>query len=492
MVQQKLELGRYANLIASEWVSPSTGKYYTRENPATLEPLAELPSSGRDDVNHAVEAAREAFEKSDWATRRPAERARALLKLAQIIREESDRLARILTLENGKPLKFAKGEFIFTADVFEFYAGLARQVMGESYQNSSQIYSVSSKEPVGVCGMITPWNFPISLLAWKLAPALAVGCTAVVKPSSYTTAVTFEFLKLFERVQEIPKGVVNCVSGPGSVVGMELVRHKDVNKIGFTGETGTGKVIMQNAATSLKRVSLECGGKCPNIVFEDADMNKALPGAVWGAFRNSGQVCTAGSRLLVQESIYDEFMEKFVEKTKEMKVGNGLEPDVVLGPLISKDQLEKVLQYVEIGKQEGARVLYGGRRLSESGYFMEPTIFVDADNSMRISQEEIFGPTVTVIKFRDEEEAVKIANDTVYGLAAALWTNNLQRAMRVSSQLKAGTVWVNTYADLYPEMPFGGYKESGLGRELGREGLEEYLETKHINFDMRPQVVMWR
>ena len=492
MMTQQLEFGRYRNLVGGEETEPSTGAYFTRENPATEEPLAELPKSGKEDVNAAVDAAYDAFWNSDWRSRRPSERARALFKFAQVLREEADRLARILTLENGKPLRFSRGEFLFTADTFEYFAGLARQVMGRTYQNSSQIYSVEDKEPVGVCGLITPWNFPISLLAWKLAPALAVGCTVVVKPSSYTTAVTLEFLKLFHRIPEIPKGVVNCVSGPGSVVGMELVRHRKVSKIGFTGETATGKVIMQNAAGTLKRVSLELGGKSPNIIFEDANMDKALVGAVWGAFRNSGQVCTAGSRVLVQESIYDDFVKKFVEKTKELKVGNGLEEDTILGPVVSREQMDKTLQYVEIGKQEGAKLLYGGKRIGNKGYFVEPTVFADVDNSMRIAQEEIFGPVVAIIKFKDEQDAIRIANDTVYGLAAALWTNNLQRAMRVSRALQAGTVWVNTYADLFVEMPFGGYKESGIGRELGLEGIEEYLETKSIHFDMRPQVAIWR
>jgi acyl-CoA reductase-like NAD-dependent aldehyde dehydrogenase len=476
------------------WVGPSTGKYFQRENPASLEILAELPFSDKEDADSAVEAAKEAFENSTWPTCRPSERARILLKFAGLIREHLGDLAKALTLENGKPLRFAKGEFEFTADIFEYFAGLARQISGKSYRNSSEIYSLVDKEPVGVCALIAPWNFPISLLAFKLAPALASGCSVVVKPSSYTTAVTLEFLKLFDHVPNLPKGIVNCVSGSGSIVGMELVRHRDVAKIGFTGETSTGKVIMQNAATGLKRLSLECGGKCPNIIFEDANIEKAVVGAVWGAFRNSGQVCTAGSRLLVHKKIYDVFVPRFVELTKEFKVGSGMDPMVNLGPLISREQLEKVLGYIEIGKEEGARLSYGGQTLRglSNGYYMTPSIFEDVDNDMRIAQEEIFGPVVAIIRFSDESDAVTIANDTQYGLAAAVWTNDLQRAFRVSREIRSGTIWVNTYAEIHPEAPFGGYKESGLGRELSHEGLEEYLQTKHVNYDMRSQVAIWR
>lgn len=489
-----METKKYSNLIQCAWEKPSGDEYFTRENPATGEIVSTLPLSTSVDVDRAVASASDAFLKSDWSTRKPVDRSKVLLKIAQIIRENANSVSAMFTLENGRPLKFSKGEVSRSAEIFEYFAGLGRQVRGESFQNSDEIHSFTNKEPVGVCALITPWNFPIALLTWKLAPALAVGCTVVIKPSKFTTGTTLDFLGTWaSSIPELPSGVVNCVSGPGTSVGMALVNHPMVSKISFTGETKTGKTIMQNAASGLKKVSLELGGKCALVVFDDASMEKVLSQSVWGAFRNSGQMCTAASRLLVQEGIYDKFVSAFAQKTKQLVIGNGMNENAQIGPLISQDQIDRVLDYVAIGTDEGANLLYGGKRLAgddyNQGYFMQPTIFTDSDPSMKVSTEEIFGPVTSIMKFRDDKEALNIINSTEYGLAAGIWTNNLRRVFTLSRRILAGTIWVNGYLDTYPEMPFGGYRHSGIGRELGREGLNEYLNVKHVNFDLRTEPV---
>ena len=489
-------MGTYRNFVNGEWFEPDTGETFDRANPATGEHIATLPKSGPEDAKRAIDSARQAFDNGDWPWRKGSDRARVLTDIAHLLRENVEELSRLLTIENGKPLRFAKGEITFSADTIDYYAGIARTISGEATSLSADSLSFTIREPVGVCGLITPWNHPIMLLVWKLAPALAAGCTVVVKPSSYTSAITFEFGKLLQKVRDLPKGVVNIVSGPGATVGAEIVRNSKVDKVGFTGETATGKEIMNMASSNLKRVSLELGGKSPNIIFADANLEKAAVGAYWGAFRISGQACSAGSRVLVEDAIHNDFVRRLVEMAEKAKVGNGLDPQNDLGPLISDAQLDRVLNYVNKGVREGAKLLCGGRRLTEGeysrGWFMRPTVFDGVANDMTIAQEEIFGPVVSVIGFKDEEEAVRIGNDTMYGLASAVWTQDLSKAVRVARKIRAGTVWVNTYSDLYSEMPFGGYKQSGFGRELGPEGILEYLQDKHVNLDTKSTMAMWR
>lgn len=487
---------KYDNFVNGEWTRPASGEYGTSINPSNGEPCAETPRSTETDVQAAVEAAFEAFENSEWSEKRPAERTKALYEFADVLRDNTDSLARKLTLENGKPLKLAEGEFVFSADVLDYFAGVNRAVLGETSYMGPEAVSLTFKEPVGVCALITPWNFPISLAIWKMAPALAVGCTVVWKPSSYTPAIALELGKIIEKLKSLPKGVVNIISGAGSKVGTELVNHPAVNKIAFTGETVTGKKIMKMASLGLKRVSLECGGKSPNIVFSDADMEKALQGAFWAAFRNSGQACAAGSRLIIERSAHDAFLKRLVSKCEIAKVGDGFDPNTELGPLISLSQLQRVLGYVDKGRDQGARILCGGDRLTKGllskGFFMPPTVLDNATTEMTVVREEIFGPVVSVETFETPDEAVSLANATTYGLVGAVWTKDIDRAMRVSRRIRAGTVWINNYHEVFPEMPFGGYRESGIGREMGVHGLSEYLEIKHVNIDYKKAVVAWR
>jgi betaine-aldehyde dehydrogenase len=486
-LQTAHEVNTYSNYIGGKWVDTRGGTIETR-NPATGELVAKAAKSTSDDVAHAVEEARNAFDSGVWSSKRPSERAKVLHQISELIRKDIDNLTFLLTLENGKPLADAKGELLNAANVFEYYASAARHIVGKVPRYSGTDVSLVVHEPVGVCGLIVPWNSPISLLSWKLGPALAAGCTVVIKPAGYTSGISMEFVTLLGKVEGILPGVVNAVTGPGDSVGSELVKNAKVDKISFTGSTETGRKIMEMASSNLKKINLECGGKSTDIIFDDANTEAALPGAIWSIFRSAGQSCNAGSRLLVQETIYNPFMRSYRQAAAAIRVGSGLDPETQMGPLISESQLKGVLAYIQSGLDEGARLTLGGKRLIEGnhskGFFVQPTIFEGVERRMKIFQEEIFGPVLCVLPFRDQEDAISIANDTKYGLAGDVWSRSLTRIMKVSQGIRTGTLWVNRHLNPGPEVPFGGYKQSGIGSETGMEGLMEFLQTKHISLQL--------
>lgn len=482
--------------IGGKWVLSSSGKTRDIINPANGEVIAVVTDGNGQDVNQAVEAARKAFyDESAWRSMSALERARLLYAVADGLEKRAAEIGRLETLNNGKPLR--EGMFAVTASAtcLRYYAGLITKPHGQVMEvPDPNIQAMTVREPIGVCGLIVPWNFPLSLAVWKLAPALAAGNTTVLKPSSIMSLTA---IKLFEVMDEVgfPEGVINLVLGNGHTVGNALVSHRHVDKVSFTGGKVAGKEIMTAAVTDLKKITLELGGKSPNIVFADADFETAIDYALYGIFLNQGEVCSAGSRLLLQESIYEKFIARMVERSKKIKVGSGLEPGVEMGPLVSKDHLEKVLEYVQLGLKEGATLACGGKRIMEGelkkGYFMEPTIFVDVTEDMRIVQEEIFGPVLVVQKFRDEADAVRIANNTDYGLAGGVFTNDGAKAMRVAKKLRAGTVWVNTFNLCLDESPWGGYKQSGNGRDLGTYGYEDFTEVKAITVNLNVKPTGW-
>ena len=486
-MQTSYELRTYSNYIGGKWVETKGGTSEGR-NPATGELVTKSAKSTPDDVAFAIDEARKAFDSGSWSSKRPSERARVLREVSELIRRDIDNLTVLLTLENGKPLADAKGELLNAANVLEYYSSAARHIVGKVPRYSGADISLVVHEPVGVCGLIVPWNSPISLLSWKLGPALAAGCTVVIKPSSHTSGITMELMKLVSTVQGIPPGVVNAVTGPGESAGMELVRSLKVDKVSFTGSTETGRKIMELASVNLKKINLECGGKSANVVFDDANMDAALRGSVWSIFRSAGQSCNAGSRLLVQETVYGPFMRSFLQAASAIKVGNGMDPATEMGPIISEGQMKRVLGYVQSGVDEGAHLSLGGRRLADGdygkGFFVQPTVFEEVERGMKIFREEIFGPVLSVLPFRDEDDAIAIANDTSFGLAGDVWSKSLTRIMKVAQGTRTGTVWVNRHLNPGPEVPFGGYKQSGLGRETGTEGLMEFLQTKHISLQL--------
>ncbi|BBW95261.1 aldehyde dehydrogenase family protein [Geobacillus icigianus] len=475
--------------IDGEWRPAASGERFDVIDPATGEVTARVANAGEDDIDAAVTVAEEAFSDRRWLAISPLERGRILRRIAELIRQHHDELARLMTRENGMPINMARFiEIPLAADCFDFFASLVVKPQGEvlpfSVAGTAPDYMAwTVKEPIGVAGLITPWNFPLLMPTWKIAPALAAGCTMVVKPAPETPLTA---LKLAELCQEagVPDGVVNVLPGRDEA-GKALVRHPRVPKIAFTGETATGRHILQAAAPHIKRVTLELGGKSPNIIFADADLEQAAKSALFGVFYNSGQVCQAGSRILVERSVYETFVQLLADRANTLRMGPGMSARTDIGPVVSREQYDKVLRYIDIGRQEGAKLVAGGNARPElGGYFIEPTIFADVKPSMRIAREEIFGPVAAVIPFADEEEAVRLANDTIYGLAAAVWTNDIKRALRLARRVKSGTVWINTYQVLSPTAPFGGYKQSGLGRELGMQALEPYLETKTVICDV--------
>jgi acyl-CoA reductase-like NAD-dependent aldehyde dehydrogenase len=470
--------------INGEFVDASSGETFDTINPATEEKLADVASASVDDVDRAVKAARAQMEPgSEWQKMKPRDRAKVLWRIADMLTSRAAEIGRIETLDNGKPI--FESQFVDTpaaAECLYYFAGWSGKVTGETIPVADNAFTYTLREPVGVVGAITPWNFPLMLAVWKIAPALACGNTVVIKPASNTA---LSLLKFAEYAKEcgLPNGVLNVIPGRGSVVGNAIVDHPGVDAIAFTGSTEVGRQLMARAAKTLKKVSLELGGKSPNIVFADADLDAAARGALNAIFYGKGEVCAAGSRLLVEESAHDELLEKVCDRASKMVAGDPLHPKTRLGALVSKEQMETVLSYIEAGKSEGAKLVCGGERAdigTGKGYFVKPTIFDDVDPGMRVSREEIFGPVLATIRFRDAEDAIAKGNATVYGLAAAVWTRDVSKAHRIARAIKAGTVWVNTYNLYDPALPFGGFKESGFGRDQGRDALEKYTQTKSV------------
>jgi betaine-aldehyde dehydrogenase len=487
----KAEVRTYQNYVNGEWVGSASGETFPVFDPSTEEIIAQVASSNAADVDRAVKAARAAFDLGPWGKTNAAERGRILFKLAEKIRQNTAMLAELESRNSGKPIVEAEFDIADVATCFEYYGGLANKVLGHVNPVPANALSFTLREPVGVAGQIIPWNFPLLMAAWKLAPALAAGCTCVLKPAEQTPLTALEFAKWFEEVG-LPPGVVNIVNGFGETCGAALVAHPGVDKIAFTGSAAVGKIIVKSAADTLKRVTLELGGKSPNIFFDGADWEAAVDGALFGVFINQGEVCSAGSRILVEKKIYSKFVEAMTEKAKRIKLGPPMDRETKMGPLVSKEQYDRVNSYLEIGKKE-AKVAIGGGRPKQfgKGYYLEPTIFYDVDNNARISREEIFGPVASVIPFDDEEGAIRIANDTPYGLAAAVWTRDIYKAFRVVKAVRAGIIWVNHMQPTFVEAPWGGYKQSGFGRELGPWGLEEYLETKQVFVNLDETPIGW-
>jgi betaine-aldehyde dehydrogenase len=477
--------------IGGKRAESATGAWFPVYDPSTEEIIAEVPEAGAADIDRTVKAARAAFDSGPWAQSTAQERGRLLFKLANRIREEAAKLAELEARNCGKPIVEAEFDIADTATCFEYYGGLATKVLGHVNPVPDNALSLSIREPVGVAGQIIPWNYPLLMAAWKLAPALAAGCTCILKPAEQTPLTALELAGWLEEIG-FPPGVVNVVTGFGESAGGPLVTHPQVDKIAFTGSAAVGKIILKNAADSIKRVTLELGGKSPNIFFADAEFEAAIDGALFGVFINQGEVCSAGSRILVEKPIYSKFVEAFSEKAKRIKLGAPLDRETKMGPLVSREQYDRVREYQQVGKQEAKLVAGGGRPASlPKGYYVEPTIFADVDNSSRIAQEEIFGPVAAVIPFEGEAEAIRIANDTPYGLAAAVWSRDIYRALRVVKSVRAGIVWVNHMQPTYVEAPWGGYKQSGFGRELGPWGIEEYLETKQVHINLNEQPIGW-
>jgi betaine-aldehyde dehydrogenase len=482
---------KYKMFINGEWVASDSGKTFPVYDPSTEQVIAEVPDANAKDVDRAVAAAKDAFENGPWATITAQDRGRVLFKLADAVRQNTPALAELECRNTGKPIVEAEYDIGDVATCFEYYGGLATKVSGHVNPVPDNALSLSLKEPVGVAGQIIPWNYPLLMAAWKLAPALAAGCTCVLKPAEQTPLTIRELAKHFEACG-IPAGVVNIITGFGETAGAPLVQHPDVNKIAFTGSAAVGKQIVKMAADTVKRVTLELGGKSPNIFFADADFEAAIDGALFGVFINQGEVCSAGSRILVQRAIYSKFVEAMAEKAKTIKLGPPLERSTKMGPLVSKEQYDRVRSYLEIGKKEAKLAAGGDRPIGfAKGYYVSPTIFYDVDNTARIAREEIFGPVATVIPFDDEADAVKIANDSPYGLAAAVWTRDIFKAFRTVKKIRAGIVWVNHMQPTYVEAPWGGFKQSGFGRELGPWGIEEYLETKQVHINLNEAPIGW-
>jgi betaine-aldehyde dehydrogenase len=471
------------NFIDGKWVDARDGSRFDVIDPATEEVIATAPDSKAEDAEAAVEAARRGFDDGPWPRTGERERERVLLRAAEIVRREADRLAEMEVRDCGKPIAEAREDVAEAAFILEYYGGWVTKIMGEIPPVGPDAMSLVVKEPVGVAGLITPWNYPILMAVQKVAPALAAGCTAVLKPAEQTPRTALELPAILEEAG-LPPGAFNVITGFGPTAGAPLVGSPKVDKIGFTGSVEVGRTVLRSGADTLKRVTLELGGKSPNIVFADAGFEQAIEGTCNGIFWNQGEICSAGSRVFVERAIYDDALQAMTERAGAVRLGNGLDPETTMGPLVSKEQQERVLAYIEAGRDEGAKLAAGGGNGAERGYFVRPTIFYDARNDMRIAREEIFGPVMAVIPFDDPDDVVRLANDTDYGLAAAVWTRDIGKAIRTAKALRVGVVWINDSQPAPTEAPWGGYKQSGIGRELGPHGIEDYLEVKHIYINL--------
>jgi acyl-CoA reductase-like NAD-dependent aldehyde dehydrogenase len=486
---------RYQLFIDGQFVDAESGKTFTSPNPATGETFAEVAEADKADVDKAVAAARKALD-GKWSKMSARDRGRLLYKLSQLIEQHAGELAALETSDNGKPIK--ESTYIDLPGVvenFEYFAGWPTKIEGETIPVPGQMFNYTLREPVGVCGQIIPWNFPLLMAAWKLAPALACGNTVVLKPAEQTPVTVLELAKLIQEAG-FPEGVVNIIPGYGETAGAALASHPGIDKIAFTGSTEIGKVIAKSAAANLTKVSLELGGKAPNVIFADADLDQAVNGAMMGIFFNQGQVCCAGSRVFIEASVKEEFLARFKEKADKITVGDPMDKATLMGPQVSMEQLNKIKSYVGIAREEGATVFAGGGQPKlegafQKGYFFQPTIFSDVNNSMRVAQEEIFGPVSSVITFDNDDDLLRQANETIYGLSAGIWTSNITRAHRFAKAVKAGVVWINTFNMMNAASPFGGYKQSGYGREMGKHALELYTQVKSVWVDLSGKPIGW-
>jgi betaine-aldehyde dehydrogenase len=487
-------LQSYQLLIDGQMVDAASGETFETVSPATNQPIARVAKAGLEEVDRAVAAARRAFDDGRWSRMAPVERSRRMRKAADLIRERVNELSRLETLNSGKIIVEARADVLNTAACLDYYASLTGQAWGETIPMNAPLLDYTVREPLGVCAQIIPWNFPLLMAAWKIGPALAMGNTIVLKPAS-NTPVTAVVLGQICLEAGIPDGVLNVLTGPGAQIGSALCEHPDVDKIAFTGETETGRQISRQAAGTVKKVSLELGGKSPNIVFPDADIDEAVAGSLFAVFTNAGQRCTARTRLFLHESIHERFMADFVAKVAQIRIGDPLDWQTQMGPVISPNQCDRVLSYVQRAKEGGAELAHGGVRVTDdpfaAGNSVRPTVFDQVRNDMTIAQEEVFGPVLAVIPFKDDSEVVEMANNTIYGLAATIWTNDLKRAHRTAAAIRAGNVSINYPTVNPPEAPFGGYKQSGVGRELSRHALDLYTQVKNVVVNLNPQPFDW-